>query len=91
MKLHKHFLEKDLALASRHYHCFKDSLELVTMHLENGNLELAKQRSIDVTRSLHELCRLAEKKNEVDRIGFYIEMMDNSGQAMQIIRRLKNE
>jgi len=61
------------------------------MHLNNGNAELAKHRSIDVTRSLHELCKLAEKKYEVDRMNFYTEMMGASGVNMQVVRKLHHE
>lgn len=91
MRLHKHFLPQDLAKASKHYHCLIDCLELVTLHLNKGNVELAKQRSIDVTRSLRELCKLAEKKYEVDRMNFYTEMMGASGINVQVIRKLHHE
>jgi len=91
MRLHKHFLSSDLGQASRQYHCFKDCLQLMVQHLEKGEIEKAKHRSIDVTRSLHELNRLSEKKYEQDQMNRLIEMMGASGIDVQVVRKLSHE
>lgn len=87
MRLHKHFLPQDLGQASKQYHCFKDCLELMIRHLENGEMEKAKHRSIDVTRSLHELSRLSAKKYEMDKVNQLVEQMGVAGLNIQVIRR----
>lgn len=91
MRLHKHFLKEDLGQASRQYHCFKDCLKLMISHLQNGEIERAKQRSIDVTRSLHELSRLSAKKYEQDQMNQIVEMMGSAGINVQVIRKLHHE
>lgn len=91
MRLHEHFLNEDLHTASKEYHCFKDCLELTVLHLENGDVELAKQRSIDVTKSLHELSKLADKKNKADKQDMLVQHMIQQGINIQFIRRHFND
>lgn len=91
MRLHEHFLKDDLDKASEEYHCFKDCLSLMVTHIEDGNIELAKQRSIDVTKSLHELSKLADKKNKADKQNMLVQYMIQNGISIQVLRRHFND
>lgn len=87
MKLHEHFLKEDLYQASKEFNCFKDCLELTMIHVNNGDVELAKQRSIDVTKSLHEMSKLAQKKNDIERRNMLVRHMQQQGIDIQLIRK----
>jgi len=92
MKLHRHFLPQDLNQASREYHCTRDLLIKVSHELQHGNIEKAKHLSIDLTRSLHELERLADNKHEQDKVNHLIEMMGTSSiHAIHRFRGVGNE
>lgn len=91
MKLHEHFLPNDLYNASKEFHSFKDCLELVTAHIDNGDVELAKHRSVDMIKSLHELTKLARKKNEVERRNKFLEQMGAAGVNIQVVRMYRHE
>lgn len=91
MKLHKHFLNSDLDQASREYHCTRDLIVLIRKNLMDGNIEQAKQLSIELTRSLHELSKLADKKLEQDKFNHLIEMMGAAGIHVQVLRGVINE
>lgn len=86
MKLHEHFLKEDLYQASKEFNCFKDCLELTMIHAKNGDVELAKQRSIDVTKSLHELGKMAYKKTQVDRRNEMVRQLQQRGIDIQVVR-----
>lgn len=86
MKLHEHFLKEDLYQASKEFNCFKDCLELTMIHANNGDVELAKQRSIDVTKSLHELSKMAYKKTQVDRRNEMVRQLQQRGIDIQVVR-----
>lgn len=90
MRLHEHFLPGDLEKASKEYHCIRDLLIDINLELKKGNSERAKQLSIELTRSLHELTRLAEKKSDLDRISTYMEQLGAAGINIQVVRKLKH-
>lgn len=91
MKLHEHFLNSDLDQASREYHCTRDLIVLIRKNLIDGNIEQAKQLSIELTRSLHELEKLSEKKTEQDKVNRLVEMMGAAGIHMQVLRGVIND
>jgi len=91
MKLHESFLKEDLFQANEEYVCFRDCLELMIEHIQEGEMEQAKQRSIDVTKSLHELSKLAQKKNELERRTKLVRHMQEQGITIQIVRRHFND
>ena len=62
MSFYKHFSKENSFKAKLERICLNDCLSMMIEHIEKGNFELAKQRSIDVTRSLHELSKLAERR-----------------------------
>lgn len=84
MKLHNHFLSSDLEQASREFHCTKDLLVEINRNLRHGKIEKAKHLSIDLTKSLHELTKLAEKKINLNRLNYYMKELGTT----QVIRRL---
>lgn len=86
MKLHKHFLKEDLYDASKEFNCFKDCLVLMNEQVECGDIEKAKQLSIDVTKSLHELSKMAHKKMQTDRSIDLINQLKQRGINIQVIR-----
>lgn len=67
MKLHEHFLSTDLEQASKEYSCAKDCLMLINTYLEQGDIEKAKQRTIDMLHSMHELSKLEDRKLSFER------------------------
>lgn len=89
MRLHEHFLKSDLHQASREFWCVKDVLKAIHEELSKGNAEKAKHLSIELTRSLHELSRLADKKYEMDRINRLVEQMGTAGINIEVLRMVK--
>lgn len=86
MIIHNHFLPQDAARASEEFHSFKDCLTLTLWHTESGNMKLANERLMDTMKSLHELTRLAEKKNEVDQRNLQMERMGTQGVYIEVAR-----
>src|SRR5699024_3676857 len=91
MKLHERFLKEDLLQANEEYVCFRDCLGLMVDHVLKGEIEQAKQRSIDVTKSLHEMSKLAQKKIDFERRTELIKQMQEHGITVQIVRRHFND
>lgn len=91
MKLHKHFLPQDLEKASREYHCYKDLLIRMQVEADSGRMEQAKLTSIDLTKSLHELNKLLEKKYQHEKMLRVAEMMGTAGVHVQVVRKMLHE
>lgn len=91
MRLHKHFLPPDLKQASEEFWCAKDLLEVITNEIEQGNLELAKHRCIDLTKSLHVMSKLSGNKYRIDRHNEIIKRMNEGGIHVQILRQFMQE
>jgi len=91
MKLHEHFLNSDLDQASREYHCTRDLIVLIRKNLIDGNISESKRLSIELTRSLHELEKLSDKKLEQEKVNHLIEMMGAAGIHVQVLRGVINE
>jgi len=90
MRLHDHFLPEDLEQASREHWCAKELLDRISLLTDVGEIEKAKHLSIDLTRSLHELSRLSDKKKEMDKVKRLFEQMNMNGINVQVIRRIGN-
>ncbi|WP_164219311.1 hypothetical protein [Virgibacillus sp. YIM 98842] len=84
MRLHKHFMPEDLKQASKESWCAKDLLQLISELLEAGEVEKAKHYSTDLTKSLHELSKLADKKRIAES---YAKMLRQMGVQGELIRR----
>lgn len=84
MRLHKHFMPEDLKQASQESWCAKDLLQLISELLESGEVERAKHYSADLTKSLHELSKLADKKRKAESYAAVLRQMDMQG---DVIRR----
>lgn len=91
MRLHEYFLKDDLFQANSEYVCFRDCLQSMVEHIEEGDFELAKQRSVDVTKSLHELSKLAGKKMDIERRNELIRQLQEHGITIQVVRRHFND
>ena len=91
LRLHQHFLPEDLEQASKQYWCLIDLLTVITKEIQRGDIVAAKYRSTDLTRSLHELSKLADKKQVVDRHNALVQQMIHDGVHIQVIRRLHHE
>ncbi|MEN2765800.1 hypothetical protein [Ornithinibacillus xuwenensis] len=91
MKLHQHFLPQDLKQASEEYWCVVDLLEVITKDIQKGDIELAKHRSTDLTRSLHEMSQLAHKKQIVDRHREIVKQMHHDAIQFQIMRSVYSD
>lgn len=87
MKLHKHFLPEDIRHASEEYWCVMDLLTEIMTKLQNGEMESAKHRSIDLTKSLHELSMLSGKKYTIDRRNEIVNQMNAAGVHVELVRR----
>jgi len=90
VKLHNHFLKEDLEQASKEFECVKDLLIAINDEVQSGNMEKAKHLSIDLTKSLHELSRLAEKKKKMDDINYYMKKL-GTAQVIRMIVHAKNK
>jgi outer membrane protein assembly factor BamD (BamD/ComL family) len=77
-------MPEDLKQASQESWCAKDLLQLISESLDAGEVEKAKQHSIDLTKSLHELSKLADKKRIAESYAHMLRQMDMQG---DLIRR----
>jgi predicted sugar kinase len=81
------FLEKDMAMATVHYKICKLCLLRARKALKQGNLELTEKRMKDFQRSLDELKKLKQRKQQYDRMKeFVVELKRRGINAEQIVR-----
>src|SRR5699024_7627857 len=91
MKLHNHFLPDDMEEASKEFWCIKDLIIKLKLQLDRGNTEGAKHTSIDLTKSLHELTKLSEKKYRQEKNQEAVNLMAVTAVHFEVLRRLNNE
>ncbi|MBN6206230.1 hypothetical protein JYK21_07185 [Ralstonia pickettii] len=91
MNLHEHFLPNDMVQASKEYKCFKDCLKQVHIQMDKGNIEIAKHRTIDMLKSLHELSKLSEKKYRVECYKHLLQHMNTVGVNIELVRGFNHE
>jgi len=82
------FLEKDLPIATKHYKCCWSCLYKAEIELASGNLEMAEARMIDFQRSLKELHKLKERKQQYDRMKALIRELNNQGVNIEKVARI---
>lgn len=85
---HSDFLEKDLPFAMKHYKCCWSCLYKAEIELASGNLEMAEARMIDFQRSLKELHRLKERKQQYDRMKELVRELQSQGINVENIARI---
>jgi len=91
MKLHEHFLPEDMKEASKEFWCIKDLIIKLKLQLDRGNTEGAKHTSIDLTKSLHELTKLSEKKYRQEKNQEVVNLMAVTAVHFEVLRSLNNE
>lgn len=83
------FLEKDLPVAMKHYKCCWSCLYKTEIALANDDFELAEARMIDFQRSLAELKRLKERKQQYDRMKELVMELQSQGINVENIARIR--
>lgn len=86
MNFTKHFSPLDISKASEEYWCAMDLLSNIMTKLQQGEIEAAKQRSIDLLKSIHELSKMSSEKYGKDRNEF-INRLNTSGVHIELVRR----
>lgn len=85
---HADFLEKDLPIAIKHYKCCWSCLYKAEIEMASGNLEMAEARMIDFQRSLKELHRLKERKQQYDRMKAIVQELKDNGVNIDKVARI---
>jgi hypothetical protein len=85
---HSDFLEKDLANAIKHYKCCWSCLYKAEIEMAFGNLELAEKRMEDFQRSLNELKKLKQRKQQYDRMKELVRELNNQGVNIEKVARI---
>lgn len=82
------FLEKDLPIAIKHYKCCWSCLYKAEIVMANDEFELAEARMIDFQRSLNELKKLKQRKQQYDRMKALIRELNNQGVNIDKVARI---
>lgn len=90
MDIRKHFLQIDIGDAVKELRRVDDCLKQVTLNVNKGNLEKAKDRSVDLLTSLSNLTKMAEEKTKIDRMDALIPGMPTAVH-IEIMRSVANE
>lgn len=80
MRLHEHVLPKEMVQGSKEKHCAEDLLKLITKQLKEGKIEAAKLNSIDLTKSLHELSKMKDRKRTSEKYDALLSYMGFEGE-----------
>ncbi|WP_121615249.1 hypothetical protein [Virgibacillus halodenitrificans] len=91
MKLENHFLPEDISDASKEYWAVLDLMAAIMRKINDSDIEIAKHFSIDLTKSLHELTKLSDKKYKQDRYQEMINEMKEQGIHIELVRGLMHE
>lgn len=86
MKLHKHFLENDIKQASYEYWKHLDLMSSVARYMAIGDVKNAKLLSVELTKAIHEMDKLNDKKLQLDRRNEIVKMMNEQGVQIQFLR-----
>jgi len=81
------FLEKDLPVVMKHYKCCLSCLHKTEIALANDDFEMAEAKMIDFRRSLAELKRLKERKQQYDRMEKLVMELQSQGINVEKIAR----
>ncbi|MFA1820592.1 hypothetical protein ACDX78_10475 [Virgibacillus oceani] len=87
MNFEKHFLPKDIETASQEYWCILDLLTSTLEKLQTGDIEAAKQDSIDLLKSLQEMSKMTSEKQQIDRMHEMVNRLNASGVHIEIVKR----
>ncbi|MGY0692658.1 hypothetical protein ACW2QC_07665 [Virgibacillus sp. FSP13] len=87
MKLHNEFLPENIYQASQEYWCGMDLLCVIMDKLNSGDFETAKNMSIDLTKSLHELSLMSDKKRNQDKLNTLMDALVKQGVTVELVRR----
>jgi hypothetical protein len=82
------FLEKDLEIAIKHYKCCWSCLYKAEIEMSSGNFEMAEARMIDFQRSLDELKKLKQRKQQYDRMTVLIQELKDNGVNIEKVARI---
>lgn len=82
------FLEKDIPMATVHYKICKLCLLRARKALKQGNLELAEKRMEDFQRSLDELKKLKQRKQQYYRMKEFVVELKSKGVNVEHIARI---
>ncbi|MFC2948570.1 hypothetical protein [Virgibacillus sediminis] len=91
MKIEDHFLPEDIKRASEEYWCVMDLLSDVMDNVFAGDIEMAKHRSIDLLKSIHELSKMSDKKTATDRRLEMVNELNAAGVNIELVRRHLSE
>lgn len=86
MKLHKHFLDNDIKQASYEYWKHLDLMSSVARYMAIGDIKNAKLLSVELTKAIHEMDKLNDKKLQLDRHNEIVKMMNEQGVQIQFLR-----
>lgn len=82
------FLEKDIPMATAHYKICRLCLLRARKALKQGNLELAEKRMEDFQRSLDELKKLKQRKQQYYRMKEFVVELKSKGVNVEHIARI---
>jgi hypothetical protein len=82
------FLEKDLPVAMKHYKCCWSCLYKAEIAMANDDFEMAEARMIDFQRSLDELKKLKQRKQQYDRMKELVGELKSQGVNVEKIARI---
>ncbi|MYL45017.1 hypothetical protein GLV94_05130 [Virgibacillus halodenitrificans] len=91
MKLENHFLPEDISDASKEYWAVLDLMAAIMRKINDGDIEIAKHFSIDLTKSLHELTKLSGKRYKQNRYQEIVNRMKDQGIHIEVVRGLMHE
>ncbi|WP_106494931.1 hypothetical protein [Lentibacillus sp. Marseille-P4043] len=91
VKLEKQFLPDDIYRASQEYWCSLDLQCMIAEKLVSGDFDAAKNMSIDLTKSLHELSKMSDKKHDQDELNTLMDELIQQGVAFELVRRYSHE
>jgi hypothetical protein len=85
---HSDFLEKDLPVAMKHYKCCWSCLYKAEIAMADDDFKMAEARMIDFQRSLKELHRLKERKQQYDRMKELVGELKSQGVNVEQVARI---
>lgn len=82
------FLEKDLPIAEAHYRCCWTCLYKAEIAMAVNDFEMAEARMIDFQRSLDELKKLKQRKQQYDRMKALVQELNKQGVNIEKVARI---
>lgn len=84
------FTKEDIAKALDEIHCSSYCMRVACRHFENNEFEKAAKYHDNIIRSLRELQRMKDKKEEDDRAWVMLRQLDSEQQKEQLINDLRS-